>query len=84
MDNDNYLDYEIVSSNVNTTNDIIDHTIEIITEPTVANALTTVYRKTLEAMEYCEEQMTARKIIEARSRNHFTNQRPAGFFDGVS
>lgn len=67
MDNDNYSEYEIVSSSVNTTNDIIDHTIEVITEPTVVHALTTLYRKTLETMEYCEEQKTVRKIIDAKS-----------------
>lgn len=67
MENEEYSDYEIVSSNLNTTDDIIDHTFAVIAEPSVVNALTTVYRKTLEAMEYCEEQKTARKIIEARS-----------------
>lgn len=67
MANEDYSDYELIRSDESTTGDIIEHTLEIIREPTVANALTTVYRKTLETMAYCEEQQTARKIIETRS-----------------
>lgn len=52
-----YVDYDIVDSAVN-----------YITEPTVAGVFKNVYSKTLETMQFCEEQKTEREAIKARSK----------------
>ncbi len=53
---DEYVDY-----------DIVDSVVEFAQDPTIAGVFKNIYSKTLETMQFCEEQKTERARIKAHS-----------------